>query len=134
MSDLPGEMMNAIFVAPASSMRSIRCSLTARGRSTGPSKRLPTGSSSFENARGWMRVPAPAAGMIPHMVLSFVRSVMRTRVHRLFERTDQGVGAAGSRVLLERAGARARGDAPQFFIGTCDRVHRLLCRRRDQNF
>ena len=33
-------------------MRSIKYSLTARGRSVAPSKRLPTGSNSFEKASG----------------------------------------------------------------------------------
>jgi hypothetical protein len=45
--------------------------LTARGRSVPPSsRREPTGSSSLLNAGGWMRVPLPAAGMIPHVTPS----------------------------------------------------------------
>src|SRR3954471_11480664 len=68
MSDFPGEMTKQSFVEPALSMRSTTCSLMARGRSVMPSNRLPTGSSSFENASGWMRVPAPAAGMMPHII------------------------------------------------------------------
>ena len=56
-------------------MRSTRYSLTARGRSTPPSSsRLPTGSSSFENASGWMRLPLPAAGMMPHMAQASSRA------------------------------------------------------------
>src|ERR671912_343440 len=68
MSDLPGEMTKQSFSAPPRTSRSIRYSLTARGRSRSPSRRPPTGSSSLENASGCMRLPWPAAGMIPHMV------------------------------------------------------------------
>jgi hypothetical protein len=67
MSDLPGAITKQMCVAPPAIIRSSRYSLTARGRSVAPSKREPTGSSSFENARGWMRLPMPAAGMIPHI-------------------------------------------------------------------
>src|SRR5581483_1712779 len=66
MSVFPGETTKQIFVAPARIMRSIRYSLTARGRSTPSSRRLPTGSNSLEKASGWMRLPAQAAGTIPH--------------------------------------------------------------------
>ena len=59
--------MKHSFVAPARSIRSTRYSLTARGRSTSPTNVLPTGSSSFENANGWIRVPRPAAGMMPYI-------------------------------------------------------------------
>src|SRR5215204_947152 len=98
MSDLPGEMMKAILVAPAASIRSTRCSLTARGRSTPPSKRLPTGSSSFENASGWIRVPAPAAGMIPH-------------TFGLLQDTFEFDRATRSRVFRQRTVAGGFGDA-----------------------
>ena len=67
MSDLPGEITKQTFRAPPRTILSIRYSLTARGRSAAPSRRLPTGSSSFENASGWMRLPIPAAGIIPHI-------------------------------------------------------------------
>src|SRR3954453_4716166 len=67
MSDLPGEITKQSLVAPARIIRSTRYSLTARGRSTWPSRRLPTGSSSFENASGWILLPTPAAGMMPHI-------------------------------------------------------------------
>src|SRR5438132_11838145 len=69
MSDLPGEMTKQIFDAPPRIMRSTRYSLTARGRSADPSMRLPTGNSSFEKASGWILLPTPAAGMMPHMIL-----------------------------------------------------------------
>src|SRR5829696_5382248 len=68
MSDFPGEITKQSLSAPPMTNRSTRYSLTARGRSRSPSRRLPTGSSSFENASGCMRLPWPAAGMIPHMV------------------------------------------------------------------
>src|SRR3982750_3267843 len=68
MSDLPGEITKQIFRAPPRIMRSTRYSLTAQGRSAPPSRRLPTGSSSFEKAKGWIRLPRPAAGTIPHIV------------------------------------------------------------------
>ena len=65
MSDLPGEMTKQILSAPPRIMRSTRYSLTAHGRSTPLSRRLPTGSNSFENARGWMRLPTSGRGHDP---------------------------------------------------------------------
>jgi len=67
MSDLPGDMTKQILPAPPRIMRSTRYSLTAQGRSSPLSSRLPTGRSSFEKASGWMRLPRPAAGTIPHI-------------------------------------------------------------------
>src|ERR687897_502991 len=67
MSDLPGEMTKQILSAPPWIMRSTRYSLTAQGRSVKPSRRLPTGRSSLEKASGWIRLPRPAAGTMPHM-------------------------------------------------------------------
>ncbi len=53
MSLFHGEITNANRLAPASTMRSTRYSLTARGRSTPRSStRLPTGSNSLLNASG----------------------------------------------------------------------------------
>jgi hypothetical protein len=78
MSDFHGEITKQILSAPARSMRSSRCSLTARGRSVSPSKRLPTGSNSLQNANGWMRVPFPAAGTMPH--ISSLHRLMRPAV------------------------------------------------------
>src|SRR5215204_307016 len=97
MSDLPGEMTKHSFSAPPSTSRSIRYSLTARGRSRSPSRRLPTGSSSLEKASGCMRLPCPAAGMIPHMV-----------PHDLNELVGAGLRA----VLCQRPFARAAPDLP----------------------
>src|SRR5262249_10316568 len=62
------------FVTPAINIRSIKYSLTARGRSCPFSQRLPTGRSSFENASGWIRLPFPAAGTMPHMPFGNVQS------------------------------------------------------------
>src|SRR3546814_7853546 len=50
MSDLPGAMTKQTRSAPPRIMRSTRYSLTARGRSVAPSRRLPTGSSSLERS------------------------------------------------------------------------------------
>src|SRR4051794_37639162 len=71
MSDLPGPMTKQILSAPPRIIRSTRYSLTAQGRSPIPSTRLPTGSSSFENPSGWIRVPRPAAGIMPSISGSF---------------------------------------------------------------
>src|SRR5215218_4882503 len=97
MSDLPGEITKQSLSAPPRTSRSTRYSLTARGRSRSPSRRLPTGSSSFENASGCMRLPCPAAGMSPHMDTS----------ENVFELARPHVGS----VLDERALTRAHPDA-----------------------
>src|SRR5947209_18239109 len=128
MSDLPGEMMNAILVAPAASIRSIRCSLTARGRSTDPSNRLPTGSSSLENASGWMRVPAPAAGMIPHMVPSPAVGCMRFVAGAVGQHLFQLIRPGAGRVPDQRPLAGALRDAPQLLVGSFDGVDRFVAR------
>src|SRR3954463_16310251 len=116
MSDLPGEMTKQRRSAPAEIRRSTRYSLTARGCSMPPSTRTPTGSSSLENASGWMRVPAPAAGMIPHMIVSpallFMRPVNGAAAQQVFELSRPAVG----RVLDERPLAGALRDAPQLLI------------------
>src|SRR3954469_7651320 len=109
MSDLPGAMTKQSLSAPPAIMRSTRYSLTAQGRSRTPSVRLPTGSSSFENASGWMRLPRPAAGMTPHMSRLHewrMRGGGSARVEALdqpgeFARTLHGC------VLVEHALARA---------------------------
>lgn len=67
MSPFPGEMTKQTLSAPARSIRSTRYSDTAFGRSTPSTSLLPTGRSSFEKASGWILVPAPAAGTMPHM-------------------------------------------------------------------
>src|SRR5215203_6548957 len=121
MSDLPGEMMKASLVAPAASIRSTRCSLTARGRSTAPSKRLPTGNSSLENASGWIRVPAPAAGMMPHIVDTPLEDRFKLR------------GAPRGGVFVERSFASPPGHQAQLVAIAVERRHRVVGRRRNQH-
>src|SRR5436853_6226038 len=102
MSNFQREITKQILSAPACSMRSIRYSLTARGRSAPPSKRLPTGSNSFEKASGWMRVPLPAAGIIPHMVSAlhaFGFASLRYARAAVFQQCNQLGGAALGGVL-----------------------------------
>src|SRR3954469_16443097 len=101
MSDLPGEMTMHSLSAPPRTRRSTRYSLTARGRSRPPSCRLPTGSSSFENASGCMRLPWPAAGMIPHMIDDLLQ-FPRARVGRVL-RQHARAGAPRQRRALAAA-------------------------------
>src|SRR5690242_684753 len=99
MSDLRGPMTKQILSQPARPIRSIRYSETARGRSISPSVRLPTGSSSFENASGFMRLPTPAAGMMPSMIGP-----------SSFEQLEELLGAVRGGVLGERAGPGGAAD------------------------
>src|SRR3954470_7361233 len=69
MSDLPAEIVMQMRVAPARIIRSTRYSETAFGRSVPSAMRVPTGSSSLEKASGWMRLPMPAAGTIPQVLM-----------------------------------------------------------------
>src|SRR5579864_6921991 len=69
MSVFSADMTMHIWLAPAAIIRSTRYSETALGRSTPLTIREPTGSSSLEQPRGWIRSPAPAAGMIPIIAL-----------------------------------------------------------------
>src|SRR3982751_6435832 len=69
MSDLPAEIVMQTRVAPARIIRSTRYSETAFGRSVPSAMRVPTGSSSLEKASGWMRLPMPAAGTIPQVLM-----------------------------------------------------------------
>src|SRR6266542_968328 len=118
MSDLPGEMTKQILSAPPRIIRSMRYSLTARGRSISPSRRLPTGSSSLENASGWILLPTPAAGMMPHMLtIECLRGAGRPRRPRLLRgtlgRIEYGLqldGTVAGRVRCERALAGGAGD------------------------
>src|SRR5437762_11166158 len=105
MSDLPGEITKQIFTAPPHIIRSTRYSLTARGLSVEPSMRLPTGSSSFENASGWILLPMPAAGMIPHINSYSSQSA----VERGFELAATVVGG----MLVQRALASGGADLLQ---------------------
>src|SRR4051812_4463766 len=116
MSDFPGEMTKQSFVAPPRIMRSTRYSLTARGCSPSASTRLPTGSSSLEKASGWMRVPAPAAGMMPHMSrFSAGRDDgRRVGVMRVGDQPLEFLHAMGGGVFGEHAFPGLPGDAAEF--------------------
>src|SRR5262245_44460582 len=84
-------MIMQISVAPAAIIRSTRYSDTALGRSTPFTVREPTGSSSLEQPNGWIRWPAPAAGIIP--------IIRRPRLGWQRWRSEllQGTGAVGGR-------------------------------------
>src|SRR5436190_14928228 len=109
MPDLPGEITKQILSAPPSTSRSTRYSLTARGRSRSPSRRLPTGSSSFENASGCMRLPCPAAGTMPH-IAHLVFDESGSSCHSFEQRLELGRADRGG-VAAERPLARGRGDS-----------------------
>src|SRR5215207_3539410 len=140
MSDFPGAMTKQILSAPPATIRSIRYSLTAHGRSVTPSLRLPTGRSSFEKARGWMRLPRPAAGTNPHMSALPVRPAGRLRAD---ERVCAGSPPAGRpvgedrlqlggaplrRVVGEDPRAGALADPRQLGVRPLDDGHRVLRR------
>src|SRR5438105_15521292 len=120
MSLLPGEITKHSFSAPPAIIRSTMYSLTARGRSTPPSTRLPTGSSSLENARGWIRLPTPAAGMIPHTASPS-------------DVPEQLVRAPLGSVFPQRSLARRMPDASELFRRARDRVGRLFRVARHQD-
>src|SRR3954465_9882579 len=108
MSDFPGEITKQILSAPPRIRRSMRYSDTAQGRSIPLSLRLPTGSNSFEKARGWIRLPRPAAGTIPHIVrlLEFpVDGASRLSIARAAPQVRRRV----SRNCADRVFAPARG-------------------------
>src|SRR5919199_4152182 len=135
MSDLPGAMTKQILSAPPRIMRSTRYSLTAQGRSVPLSSRLPTGRSSLEKAKGWMRLPRPAAGTMPHMSDLQGRDagpdVGRTRP---FQSRFEGAGAAVRRVLGKRALARGPGDAAKLRIAEIERRDGVFGVPRHQDF
>ena len=100
---------------PPRSMRSTRYSLTARGRSMPSSRRLPTGSSSFEKASGWMRVPlAGGRDDAPHRTASSAQAGRRPAVPPAFERLRSARCARWSAVCSRQralAGRAARSAA-----------------------
>src|SRR3954464_7606003 len=115
MSDLPGEMMKQILSAPPRTIRSMRYSLTAQGRSMPPSARLPSGSSSFEKASGWIRLPRPAAGTMPHMLSPPSAGLGHggggpAPDGTALQRRDQGARAMQRGVLGQRAATPRLGD------------------------
>src|ERR1700716_1482011 len=101
MSDLPGEITKQILSAPPRISRSTRYSETAQGRSTPLSVLLPTGNSSFEKASGWIRLPRPAAGMMPHISSLHCRKEDAID-RRPFQELDQLGGASAGAVLFQR--------------------------------
>src|SRR5690242_21949068 len=127
MSVFPGETTKQILSAPALSMRSTTYSLTARGRSTPDSNLLPTGRSSFEKASGWMRLPAPAAGTMPH-ISALHRFGHAAGEHRLELRCAPGGGMLGERAL-----ARGGCDRAQGRVVESDRSDRVIAVVRDEN-
>src|SRR4051812_46667702 len=132
MSALPGATTKQMRVAPALSMRSTRNSLTARGRSMSPASVLPTGSSSLEKPSGWIRVPRPAAGTMPHMVCYSLVSLChsRRRRTRVLEQLLELARAMGRRVLREHALVRRARDPVHFGVGQLERVDDVLRRAR----
>src|SRR4051794_36268197 len=103
MSDLPGEITKQILSAPPRIIRSTRYSETAHGRSNPSSVLLPTGSSSLENARGWIRLPRPAAGMTPHISSLSGNGNARIRISPAFDQLDQFGRASAGAVFFKRA-------------------------------
>src|SRR3954451_15238106 len=129
MSDLPGEITKQMRMAPPSTSRSTRYSLTARGRSRSPSVRLPTGSSSFENASGCIRLPWPAAGTMPHICTSATGTGTRevvshgnTPLQRGGEHVFEIARAAGGGVFAQRTVAGGRRNARQRVVREVERV------------
>src|SRR4051794_18694359 len=127
MSDLPGEITKQILSAPPSIRRSIRYSDTAQGRSMPLSLRLPTGSSSLEKARGWMRLPRPAAGTMPHISHSLNFGLTGSGAGRLLEQRYQLGGTFLRTVLVQRSLARASGDLRQFRLVQLQCFKRVVC-------
>src|SRR6185437_8862076 len=122
MSDFHGEITKQILSAPPRTMRSTRYSLTARGRSTPfASIQLPTGSNSLEKASGWMRVPLPAAGTMPHISRLLADGPAGVRA---LQRRHQVHCAALRAVLIEDTLARTTGDECEFRIRQGERGHR----------
>src|SRR3954453_11254149 len=127
MSDLPGEITKQIFSAPPRIRRSMRYSDTAQGRSIPLSLRLPTGSSSLEKARGWMRLPRPAAGTMPHISGSLDFRLTGSRAGRLLEQRHQFGGAFLRTVLIQGSLPGASGDLRQFPLVQLQRFKRVGC-------
>src|SRR5579884_687332 len=126
MSDFPGEMTKQILSTPAVVIRSIKYSLMARGRASAPRTSVPIGSNSFEKASGWIRVPIPAAGMIPHILRLLLGQQALARQRRL--PPEDGVSGV---LLVRRCGIPwfSRGPARQYGAPTPDLRARLGERR-----
>src|SRR6185437_2374890 len=136
MSVLAGEMTKQSLSAPPAIMRSTRNSLTARGRSVPFSMRLPTGRSSLEKASGWILLPAPAAGMIPHMAARLLSGGTGGRLAAggdFIAIVDERAGALVRSVLAEGALAGALADGFQFAVGVLEGGDDVVCRVDAQN-
>src|SRR3954453_14327664 len=125
MSDLPGEITKQILSAPPRIIRSTRYSETAHGRSTPSSVLLPTGSSSLENANGCIRLPRPAAGIMPHISRPHRSQKAALCLSRPFEQLNQFLGAATGAVLFERALTCPAGHSLQLLVVKLKRSHHI---------
>src|SRR5215212_4723010 len=134
MSLLPGEITKQILSAPPWIMRSTRYSLTAQGRSVIPSSRLPTGRSSLEKASGWIRLPRPAAGTMPHIsdLHRFPYGGGMPRSCRIDRRLEVA-GAPRGRVFGKDALAGALGDGSQLGIAEIEGRNCVLARAPDED-
>src|SRR4051812_46312213 len=137
----PGAMTKQILVTPAVTMRSSRYSLTARGLSVSPLRRLPTGSSSLEKASGCMRLPMPAAGTIPHMSCTpdddCLRDPHRSRPGSRavrFDQLDELARAIVRRVLGKGARTRRFTDAGKLGSRPRQRAHDVVDGSCDDDF
>src|SRR3569623_1582219 len=127
MSDVPGPMTKHSLSAPPVTMRSSRYSLTAQGRSPRLPPRLPTGSNSLEKPSGWMRLPRPAAGMIPSIsgALAYQRRAWRTDSS---QRRFEFLGAPVGSVLGEHPLARSPTYFGEFVVPERQRLHHVVGR------
>src|SRR6185437_5617835 len=99
---------------------------TAQGRSMPWSLRLPTGSSSLEKARGWIRLPRPAAGTIPHMSGLLDDAIRSAASGALLQKHNQLLRPFLRTVFGERALARAPGHALEIVIVQRQGSERIL--------
>src|SRR5687768_9312643 len=134
MSDLPGEMTKQIFRAPPRIIRSTRYSLTAQGRSVPPSKRLPTGSNSLEKASGWMRLPRPAAGTMPHISRPHHRARGGLGGKGRFEASQKIAGPLVGRMLRQNTLAGICRDLLKLCIGQGQRGEAVECFAHHKDF
>lgn len=112
---MPDETRKRILPAIPRIIRSTRYSLTARGRSLSPSMRRPTGRSFFEKAIGRMRVPAPAAGMMPHIG----RTSVATAASGIASSSAARRSAVCSARVRSRAAPASRGDVIRAALAHC---------------
>src|SRR4051794_35076452 len=116
MSDFPEEITKHILSAPPRIRRSTRYSDTAQGRSTPSFALLPTGRSSLENASGCIRLPRPAAGMMPHISSFRGDETIAFRPRRSLEQVEQLGGTLRRAVLVQGSLAGAARHRKQFTV------------------